>query len=305
MRGRTTDAVRARRSNPPLDAAHIGRGALVWLLSALFSLGLHLSAMSPWLAWTWVHRDDPEAIGDEGTTDGPTGNSGGEVALGAPSAAPPVQISVYTAPSAPLATEPVAAPTDAAAAAVDAAATPPPASTAEPQARGTTYEQRTANRAAAQAATAAGAADGDSHTLDDPDASKSGVGGKKPRGNKKPCEPVEEIVQVSATKWRIERDLVDYYATHLRELDRQAGVAMHQNEAGETDGARIFLPRCSVLRQAGIKNGDIIHTINDRKVTSVAEAVATYLVLRNDDNLSVALTRKTGERLTLHYRMKR
>ena len=112
-------------------------------------------------------------------------------------------------------------------------------------------------------------------------------------------------MQLNAAKWRVERDLVDYYATHLRELDRQAGVGMHKNEAGETDGARMYLPRCSVLRQAGIKNGDIIHTINGRKVTSVGEAIAAYLVLRHEDNLHVALTRKTGEQLTLHYRMKR
>jgi S1-C subfamily serine protease len=297
--------VRARRSNSALGAANIGRGAALWLMSALFSVGLHLSAATPWLAWTWVHRDDADAIGDEGTTDGPTGNSGGEVALGAPSAAPPVQISVYTPTTATAASEPVAAPIDANAPSSDATPTPPRPSAEQPQVRGTTYEQRTANREAAREASAAGAADGDTHTLDDSTASKSGVGGQKPRGNKKPCEPVEEIVQINATKWRVERDLVDYYATHLRELDRQAGVAVHKNDAGETDGARMYLPRCSVLRQVGIKNGDVIHTINGRKISSVAEAVATYLVLRNDDNLSVALTRKTGERLTLHYRMKR
>jgi hypothetical protein len=298
--------VRTRRGSRAPQADGWWRVGAAWLLSSLLSLGLHLGAASPWLAWSYLHRSALDLPGEEGDSDGPTGNAGGEVALGARAASPPpVQVSLYTAPLPAPAAPPAdpsegAAPTDAAPAAARASAAPAPQVV-----RGTTRAERIAAREALQAAQAEGAADGDSHSLDDPGASHAGTAGKKPRGNKKPCEPVEEIVQLAEHRWRVERSLVDYYATHLRELDRQAGVALHKNAAGEKDGARMFLPRCSVLRQAGIKNGDVIHSLNGRTVTSVGEAVATYLVLRNDDHIRVVLTRKTGERLTLHYRMKR
>jgi hypothetical protein len=215
---------------------------------------------------------DLDGPGDvNGATEGPVGNNGGEAggeeALQTPPV--PVRISVYQ-PSAPK----------------------PDKASPSPQ------KQPPAETAPSTAPTAP-----DSSPEGTGDARKEGVAGKAPRGNKKPCEPVEEIVKVSDTKWRVERSLLDWYAVHLRELEKQAGVGIHRGEDGKRDGARLYLPRCSVLRQAGFRGGDVVHSVNGHKVTSIANGVKTYAKVRNARTLKVDVTRKNGKSLTLTFKL--
>jgi len=218
---------------------------------------------------------DLDGPGDvNGATEGPVGNDGGEAggeeALQTPPV--PVRISVYQ-PSAPKPEDTRPTPDK----------QPPKESTPSTAPTDTTATESTPEGTG--------------------DARKEGVAGKAPRGNKKPCEPVEEIVKVSATKWRVERGILDWYAVHLRELEKQAGVGVHRSEDGKRDGARLYLPRCSVLRQAGFRGGDVVHSVNGHKVTSIANGVKTYARVRNDRTLKVDITRKNGKSLTLTYKL--
>ena len=215
---------------------------------------------------------DLDGPGDvNGATEGPVGNNGGEAgseeALQTPPV--PVRISVYQ-PSAP---KPDKA---------------PPTQDKPPPDQSTPSTSPTAPEATPEGTG---------------DARKEGVAGKAPRGNKKPCEPVEEIVKVSSTKWKVERGLLDWYAVHLRELEKQAGVGIHRGADGKRDGARLYLPRCSVLRQAGFRGGDVVHSVNGHKVTTIANGVKTYAKVRKDRTLKVDLTRKNGKSLTLTYKL--
>jgi len=243
-------------------------------LSLAFSGGLHLALAVPLLLLWWLNASPPEeSPGDEGTEEGQAGNDGGEVALGEPE---PVQISMYVEPvvESAMIAEVVVGP-----------APGPAATPATPNARG--------------------AANGDPTVTQSTAAARMGVQGRRPRGERKPCEPIDEITSLGEANWRVERDVVDYYAVHLKELEKQVGVATHYGADGKPDGARVFLPRCSVLRQAGIRHGDIVNTINGRRVATLADAVGAYLFLRNEENLRVELTRKNGESLTFRYKMKR
>jgi type II secretory pathway component PulC len=99
----------------------------------------------------------------------------------------------------------------------------------------------------------------------------------------------------------VERGIVDWYATRPKELGKQMGATQHDDANGRPDGARIYLPRCSVLRSAGLRNGDIVHRINGRRVASIPEALATWVALRGEPSVKLELTRKTGEKLTFRY----
>ena len=266
------------------------RGLLLGMVALLISLFLHLTLASPWIAWLMVRANEVERPGEEdGAESGPVGDEGGEMELGEPAElVAPVHVSLYRPPGPGPVIEPEPAPPEPAPPRRTPPQRRPPPKKSEPT-------KEVVDKAEGGAATGSGGGK----------ASKTGVAGKPPKGNKKPCEQVDEIVQINDTRWRVERDLVDWYATHLRELDKEGGVGTHKDERGKPDGARIYLPRCSVLRQAGLKNGDIIRTVEGKKVSTIPQALATYLAVRNRDDLVVKLTRKTGEELTLHYHLKR
>jgi PDZ domain-containing secreted protein len=59
-----------------------------------------------------------------------------------------------------------------------------------------------------------------------------------------------------------------------------------------------------VLRQGGLKNGDIVHTVNGEKVTNVPQAFAAYMKVRKADTIKVELTRKDGSQRTHIYKLK-
>lgn len=218
---------------------------------------------------------NPDQPGEEnGAEEGPVGNGGGDAGGGTALQTPdlPVRVSVYQ-PQAPKAEK-----------------TPPRTETPKPKTE-----------------TPPAATEAPTETTPGPegtgDAATEGVAGRAPRGNKKPCEPVEEIEQLGPTKWKVERSLIDWYAVHLRELEKQAGVAPVKADESARAGARLYLPRCSVLRQAGFHGGDIIHSVNGHAVTTIAAGVKTYALVRNDKKLVVELTRKNGTQLTLEYKL--
>ncbi len=139
----------------------------------------------------------------------------------------------------------------------------------------------------------------------DPLAGRTGAPGHKPRGARKPCDPYEEITSLGPQRWQVERALIDWYATHLNELDTQVGVVTHKGADGKPDGARLFLPRCSVLRQVGMRHGDIVHSVNGRRVATLPDAVGAYLVLRTQQDITVEISRKNGDPATFRYHLQR
>jgi hypothetical protein len=248
------------------------------VISLGLSVGLHLVLASPALLWMYLFAEPlMETPGEEGDAESALADDGGEVAEGVPDPTP-VSVSLYVEPTA--VSEVVET--------VEPAAVPAPAP--QPAAKPSPVE---------------GTAEGDPNTTTISPAEKAGIKGRRPRGERKPCEPIEEITSLAEDRWRVERDVVDYYAAHLRELQKQVAVSTHQDGTGKPDGVRVFLSRCSLLRQAGIRHGDVIHSVNGRRVATLTDGIAAYLLLRNEDNLRVELTRKNGDRRTHHYRLKR
>jgi S1-C subfamily serine protease len=85
------------------------------------------------------------------------------------------------------------------------------------------------------------------------------------------------------------------------QLATLARVIPHRDAAGEADGFRLSAIRAgSLLDRLGVKNGDIVHTVNGRAVTTVEAAVslAAELEAARPAELRLSLTRR-GEPLEL------
>lgn len=122
------------------------------------------------------------------------------------------------------------------------------------------------------------------------------------RGKRKDCPKTDGITRVEKGVIEIERDVVHYYATHLNELDRIASAGFHPGPDGKPDGFKLAMPRCSPLRDGGLRVGDIIQEANGRKVTNLPQCVAAWFAVKGDDKVTVKLLRK-GEPMTLTYHL--
>lgn len=136
------------------------------------------------------------------------------------------------------------------------------------------------------------------------------VRGRRPRKDRgtpaqPPCPPARDgITAVTDATWAIERTLVDYYATHIPELMKLGKVYTHRDAAGQPDGFRVRLPRCSLLRQGGLRSGDVVKDINGRRIHNVLQAVGAYLALRNQEVLEVRVERR-GKPVVMTYHMEK
>lgn len=121
-------------------------------------------------------------------------------------------------------------------------------------------------------------------------------------GKPKDCLPPDpRISKQSETEYTVDREIVDYYAKHLKEFDDLARTLAYTDEDGNPNGFRITGMRCgNPLTQAGVKNGDIITAVNGKKVNNTLQAASVYMKVRDEDHLRVEMTRK-GVPVTLEY----
>ena len=58
-----------------------------------------------------------------------------------------------------------------------------------------------------------------------------------------------------------------------------------------------------MLRSGGLKNGDIITSVNGKKVATLPQAIKTWMKVRNKSNIKVAITRKDGSEVVFSYKI--
>ena len=290
---------------PPLlppSASSSLRTALTSAVSLMLSVLLHLGLAGPTLFWTMAHVDDVVLPGELEESSGPVGDGligeGGTLLEPLREPYEPVSVSLYVPPP-----PPAAAADAATGAAPPAEAVPVKAksssssssSRASSSAPGETREEYVARVEAAAAERKAALLAGKEEN--------SGIQGRPPRGKRAPCDPLEEVVQTGPTSWTLERDIVDYYASHIKELDQQAVTKTMKDEENKPYGVRVYLPRCSVLRSGGLLNGDVVTSVNGKKVATLPQAIKTWLAVRNKSNIVVEITRKDGSQVVHNYKI--
>ena len=112
----------------------------------------------------------------------------------------------------------------------------------------------------------------------------------------------EGITSTGVSSWTIHRDLVDRLLASQPTLMTLAR-AVPLEEDGRVVGVRVYgIARTGVLGRLGVRNGDLLRTLNGFQLGAADEALAAYTDLRTADRLSLTLVR-AGTPLTLDYRI--
>ncbi len=122
----------------------------------------------------------------------------------------------------------------------------------------------------------------------------------------KDCEPdVPGVEVLGEDRFVVDRAIIDYYASHLKEASRLARIDWARDADGKVVGFKVIRIACgSILHEAGFKNGDVILSINGRKVRSIPGALMAYRELRKKRRLQVEIERKGEEEpRVLRYRL--
>ena len=219
-----------------------------------------------------------------------------------------VEMRIVTLPPVP---EPVAAGTDEETASPEEGepTAEDPGTTTEAVSRKIAAKQRklsqtTEVEATAAASTSAATTDGSAFTGHMTRPGSSGANKDSKRHTRRKCDdPTQAIAQTSDSSWSVERDLVEYYTSSMSALRELGWVKRHRGTDGKADGFMVRGIRCgSPLHQAGFRNGDVIHEVNGKKVTSVPQVITAYRKLKKKDAVRVRLSRK-GAGMKLTYRI--
>jgi len=110
----------------------------------------------------------------------------------------------------------------------------------------------------------------------------------------------EGIEKVSDTRFNIQRSLVDKALANQGSLMKAARVIPH-DENGRVVGVKLYgIRRTSLLGRLGVRNGDMLRTINGFDMTSPDTALEAYSVLRSANKLTLAVKRQNKE-MTIEY----
>ena len=110
----------------------------------------------------------------------------------------------------------------------------------------------------------------------------------------------EGIEKITDTKFNIQRSLVDKALANQGSLMKTARVIPHE-EDGRVVGVKLYgIRRTSLLGRLGVRNGDMLRTINGFNMTSPDTALEAYSVLRSANKLTLAVKRQNKE-MTIEY----
>ena len=112
-----------------------------------------------------------------------------------------------------------------------------------------------------------------------------------------------EVEKVGDNEFVVDRSLIDEYTSDLSQISKMGRALLHRGPDGEFDGYRLSAIRRNTLAdQLGIKNGDIIHSVNGQPLNSVQNAMGAYQGLQSESELTFEVTRR-GQPVTLKYRI--
>ena len=112
------------------------------------------------------------------------------------------------------------------------------------------------------------------------------------------------VEQLGDNRYAVDRSLINEYIGDIDSISRLGRALPHRGPDGEFDGYRLSAIRRNTLAdQLGIKNGDVVHTVNGAVLNSVPSAMNAYQTMMNEDSFSFEVTRR-GQRMTLEYEIR-
>jgi type II secretion system protein C len=124
---------------------------------------------------------------------------------------------------------------------------------------------------------------------------------KKKDGKKKEAADDEGITKDGPNKFIVDQELIDKVMENPEQLYSQVRATPHKGSGGGIEGYRLSgIRRRSLFYKLGIKNGDIVHSVNGQSMSS---AMGAYNSLQSDKNFSFEVTRRS-KRQTFEYEVR-
>jgi general secretion pathway protein C len=111
------------------------------------------------------------------------------------------------------------------------------------------------------------------------------------------------VTKLSDTKFLVDRSFLEKQLGNVEQLATQIR-ASPKTEDGQIVGFRLSaIRRGSVFDKLGIKNGDIVHTVNGQSLTSMETAMGAYGSLQNERGFNFEVTRR-NQKMTIEYEVR-
>ena len=113
----------------------------------------------------------------------------------------------------------------------------------------------------------------------------------------------EGVTKVSDTKYLVDRSFLEKQLGNVETLATQIR-ASPKTEDGSVVGFRLSaIRKGSVFDKLGIKNGDVVHTVNGATLTSMEAVMGAYGSLQNERGFNFEITRR-NQKMTIEYEVR-
>lgn len=103
----------------------------------------------------------------------------------------------------------------------------------------------------------------------------------------------EGVTQLGENRYAITREVFDKYLNDPEGIAGLGRALLHRGPDGEYDGYRLSaIRRNSIADQLGIKNGDIVHTVNGQPLNSVQAAMGAFGSLKTESKFCFEVSRR-------------
>jgi general secretion pathway protein C len=114
----------------------------------------------------------------------------------------------------------------------------------------------------------------------------------------------EGVEKDGETKFTIDEETFNKILESPDKLASQIRAVPHTDESGNIDGYRLSgIRRSSLFRKLGIKNGDVVHSVNGNDLTSVSSAMKAYESMQSERNFNFEVTTRKKKK-TYEYEVR-
>ncbi len=114
----------------------------------------------------------------------------------------------------------------------------------------------------------------------------------------------EGVEKVGENRFVVDRSVVEDALSNIDKLAGQVRAVPHRVPGGGIDGFRLSaIRRGSLFDKLGVKNGDIVHSVNGMELTGPDAALKAYNSLMNETSFTFEVTRR-GQRQTFEYEIR-
>jgi general secretion pathway protein C len=112
------------------------------------------------------------------------------------------------------------------------------------------------------------------------------------------------VSKADDTHFVIEQALIDEMLANPEKLYSQIRAVPHKDASGEIDGYRLSgIRKKSVFGKLGVKNGDVVHAVNGKTLTSMSAGMEAFNSLQNEKSFNFEITRR-NQRQTFEYEIR-